>query len=239
MDNLFDSYIDFIYHLVENDWKSKSRVWTSNNDLLWPSAQGEIIFGSETAMELGSPQSESSSFFLCTEEKRKIADETVTVVGPELCESDNSDLPFGKVVLLGVHGFTDDNYYGRYQEINRCRFSLSLYGYMMRAVIQENKEWSRVSKDAMKKGFSLQILGSELISELKKLEYVDSASVVFITSSREDVLKIKPTGDKVNKIIKAMNKIYEKLDCDCSVCAYSDVCLEVEKLKDLHKKAVH
>lgn len=233
---MFDSYIEEISDLADNRWQTRSRILPCRNDMRWPKADGQIILGSDTAVELGSPQTVSVSFFLWTEDLEKIKDRTITVVGPELCETDQKQLPFGKIVLLGGHGFSEENSYSRYQEINRIRFQMSLSGYMMRAVLQEGKEWSRVGTEAMQRGFSLQVLGSELIREFQSLDYIDKAAVIFVTSSAQDVMELKPIGDKVNKTMRAMNKIYENLEYDCAACDFSDVCNEVEGLRKIHKK---
>ncbi len=237
MDNLLlDSYIDAVSALIENDWKGRGREIPFDANICWPADSGRILLSSDTAVELGSPRTESSSFFLCTSDHEKIQDGKITLIGPDLNETDSRQLPFGKVVLLAGHDFTEDNFFDRYQELNRLRFRLSLYGYMMRAVLQENKEWSRVGKDALRKGFSFRVLGSELIRAMKSLDYIDRASVIFVTASEEDVRKLKPIGDKANKVMRAMNKVFEKIDCDCASCDYSDVCSEVEGLKKLHEK---
>lgn len=237
MDNLpLEDYIDAVSELVGNDWKNRARIIPYDADIVWPADSGRILLSSDTAVELGSPRTESASFFLCTEESGKIDDEKIVLIGPDLNETDTRQLPFGKVVLLEGHGFTEDNFYDRYQEINRLRFRLSLRGYMMRAVLQENKEWSRVGKEAAKRGFSFRVLGSELIRAAKSLDYIDRASVIFVTSSAEDVRKLKPIGDKSNKVMRAMSKVFEKIECDCASCDYSDVCSEVEGLKKLHEK---
>lgn len=233
---MFDSYIETISDLVSNKWATRSRILPCEKNQRWPKTDNQIIFGSETAIELGPPQTESASFFLWTEDLEKINDETITIVGSELNETVQKQLPFGNVVLLGGHGFSDENSFSRYQKLSRVRFQMSLSGYMMRAVPQENKEWSRISTEAMKNGFSLQVLGNELIREFKMMDYIDQAAIIFVTSSVQDVSELKPIGGKVNKIMRAMNKIYENLEYDCASCNYSDVCNEVEGLKKLHKK---
>lgn len=233
---MFDSYIEAVLDFVNN--RRKSRVFPCENDSHWPREDAQIILGSETAVELGPPQMESASFFLWTEDLDQISDKCITIVGPELSEIHQKQVPFGKVVLLGGHDFSYENAYSRYQEINHIRFSMSLSGYMMRAVLQDNREWSRVSTQAVQNGFSLQILGSELIRELEELDYIDKVAVIFVTSSAQDVGELKKIGDKTNKMMRAMNKIFENLEYDCSSCDFSDVCNEVEGLRKLHKKLI-
>ena len=68
-------------------------------------------------------------------------------------------LPFGKVVLLGVEGFTEDNAYDRHKELDFLRYDLDLKGFMMRAVSQYMREWCRISREALSQGFSALLPG--------------------------------------------------------------------------------
>lgn len=198
---------------------------------------GEIILSSDTAIELGHPQTESLAFLMWSEAPDKVSDGRITVIGPELNELATGKAPFGKIILIGVHGFTEDNAYDRFQELDMIRTRLCLRGYMLRFVPQQNREWGRISRQALQSGLALRAIGNELIREYRKLEYVDAAEVIFITSSADDIRKFRPTGEKVSQIIKAMNKIFDDLEFDCAACDFSDVCDEVEGLRGMHKRA--
>lgn len=234
---IFDNYFEQIYEIGQTDeMKKLSRVFAYDQSLSWPREETQIIFSSDTAVELGDPRSESTSFIIWTDDVSKIQDGKITLIGPELNECEQLQVSFGKIVKVYGHDFTEENAYSRFQEMNMLKFKANLEGYMLRAVPQENKEWSRVSKKSMQAGFSLQILGNELIRELKKLEYVDGVEIVFITSSKEDVLKFKPIGEKVSKVTSAMNKMFDNLEFDCASCNFADVCKEVDGLKEMHQK---
>lgn len=166
----------------------------------------------------------------------KIQDQLITVIGPELNEVSKRQVAFGKIVLIGGHGFNEDNACERCQEMEQIRFKLNLDGYMLRAMPQENKEWSRISRQAMQSGFSLQVLGNELIREFKRLDYVDAVEMIFITAHAGDIQKLRPMGDKVARITQAMNKIFDDLAFDCVHCSFADVCNEIDGLKAMHKK---
>ncbi|MEZ4578964.1 MAG: hypothetical protein R2875_13445 [Desulfobacterales bacterium] len=45
--------------------------------------------------------------------------------------------------------FNADNSYDRYREMELLRYDIHLKGYMMRGVSQYQREWSRVSHEAM------------------------------------------------------------------------------------------
>ncbi len=134
-------------------------------------------------LELGSPGKESVSCLLWTENLATVADGRITLVGPDFPESAGKSLPFGKVVLVGVEGFTEDNAYDRHKELDFLRYDLDLKGFMMRAVSQYMREWCRISSEALLKGFSARILGSALMALFRKKPYVKAVEVIFLTSS--------------------------------------------------------
>jgi CO dehydrogenase/acetyl-CoA synthase beta subunit len=115
------------------------------------------------------------------------------------------------------------------------RFDLSLKGYMLRATSQYMREWSRISLEAVKHGFSLSILGSALITALKEHPYVQAAEVMFITQSNVDVNALRDTGHTTNRLILAMNKMINEMEADCGSCDYQDVCSDASDMQALKK----
>ncbi len=213
---------------------STFRAYRAAPGSAWPqSERGSIVMKSETAVELGSPKDESVSFLVWTEDASLVKDGVISLIGPDLAESAVHSLPFGKAVILGVNGFTEENCYERHREIELLRFDVNLEGYMMRAVSQHMREWSRISTEALAKGFSLKIMGGVLIEMYRSLDYVHAAEILFITSSSEDVRKLRGLGERSNKIIGAMNKMAVELALDCSTCEYNEVCAQVAGLRSL------
>jgi CO dehydrogenase/acetyl-CoA synthase beta subunit len=158
------------------------------------------------------------------------------VVGPDLPQLSGKQVSFGKIVMVAGDDFNEDNSFDRYREMELLRYDIPLKGYMMRAVSQYQREWSRVSREAVDKGFSFHILGGALIDKFIQLEYVKSVEVMFITSSRQDVLELSTTADEAVKIIGAMNKMAADLSFDCDTCEYNDVCDDVSELRSMHSK---
>ncbi|HXK47667.1 MAG TPA: hypothetical protein PLT09_09510 [Deltaproteobacteria bacterium] len=237
--NVFDQHLDEVRQaLASGDLRNKSGACLFDPGRTWPRGRpGDIILSTDTAIELGHPQTESLAFLMWTDSSDMVVDGRITVVGPDLDGLAPGKAPFGKIVLAGVHGFTGDNAYDRFQELDMIRFRLCLEGYMLRAVPQQNREWGRVSRQARMNGLSLRMIGNELIREYRKLDYVDAAEVIFITSSPQDIRLFRPTGEKAARIIGAMNRIFDDLEQDCDACGFRDVCDEVEGLRDMHRKA--
>ena len=213
------------------------RAWTENPLPSWSQGgQRGIVMKEDLGLELGSPDKESVACLIWTEDLTKIADGRLTLVGPDFPESIDKSLPFGKVVLVGVEGFTEENAYPRQRAMDLIRFDLDLKGFMIRAVSQYMKEWCRISRKALMEGFSSLILASSLMGLIRKEPYVRSVEVVFITSSTSDVLQLKELVDPACKIIAAMNKMASDMDLDCNDCEYQDVCADSTELKRMHNR---
>lgn len=202
----------------------------------WPGGGGRnVVLSDEMAVELGNPQMASASTLVWTENPDLVCDGKITLIGPDVHASAGASLPFGKVVLIGGKDFNEDNTYERYKEMEAVRYSIDLKGYMIRAVSQYQREWSRVSREALQNGFSFEVLGSALRNEYMKKDYVDSVEFIFVTSSPEDVDELKEITKNVSRTINAMDKMFQEMESDCEECEYNDVCDDVVALKRMKK----
>lgn len=213
-----------------------SRVWETKAALSWPAGGSRnIVLAEDMAVELGSPSMESLACMLWTGDVKSIKDGRITLIGPDI-QAAAKELPFGKIVLLGVTGFDEDNTYDRYRELEEIRYGLDLKGYMLRAVSQYMREWGRISNEALHNGFSFEILGSQLIDAYRKMPYVSSAECIFVTSSTKDVMTLQAITKDVGRLIGAMNKMAAEMDYDCQDCEYQDVCDEAVELKEMRER---
>lgn len=202
----------------------------------WPSGEGRnVVLSDEMEVELGSPQMDSTSSLLWTEHLDLICDGKITLIGPDIQSSRGKSLPFGKVVLIGVKGLNEDNAYERYKEIEAIRYSLDLRGYMIRAVSQYQREWSRISREAVQNGFSFEVLSAALRNEYLKKDYIHCVEFLFVTSTPEDVRELKEITKNMGRTINALNKMLNEINPDCDECEYNDVCDEVGELKKMKK----
>lgn len=204
-------------------------------ELSWPAGgKNSIVMKQDTAVELGNPREGSVSFVLWVENADLVHDGTITVLGRDLPEQRGRSLPFGKVVIAGVHGFDKDNSYDRYREMELLRYDVDLKGYMVKGVLQNHREWSRVSRGAVDAGFSLRVLGNALIGKMKSRPYVESAEVIFAVPGREDLQELRSVLQGAIRIVAAMDRMAGGLAYFCNTCEYKDVCDEVGELKNIH-----
>lgn len=202
----------------------------------WPEGErGNVVLRADTAVELGSPEVQSVAFVLWTARRALVQDGEITLVGPDVGESRCEALPFGKVVLVAASGFDADNCCDRHRELELRRFDISLSGHMMRATSQRQREWSRVSRRAVRDGFSLLSLGRRTVEGYRAMDFVDAVEVLFVTSSSDDVLALGALGERAATLLAALQKMTGEPSFDCKSCDYTELCGEVEGLRAMRR----
>jgi CO dehydrogenase/acetyl-CoA synthase beta subunit len=232
---LFDThYKEITAFLDRRRSEGKVSEFLHNGRTDWPTEKNRnLVLGQDTAVELGNPKDASTSFLLWVNEPDKIKNDRITIVGPDLTRLSGKQVSFGKIVIVDASDFDEDNTYDRYREMELLRYDIHLKGYMMRGVSQQQREWSRVSNDAISSGFSFKHLGGALIDQFSQMPYVRSVETIFITSSKEDVLEMQKISNSIGHLISAMNKMTEEMSFDCDTCDYNDVCGDVEELRSM------
>jgi CO dehydrogenase/acetyl-CoA synthase beta subunit len=233
--NIFDHIIREIKAFVENKKKYiPHQTFLSKGTKTWPeSDRKDIVLLPDLAIELGNPDDASVSFINWTQDNALVNDGHITILGPDINETNKKKLPFGKMVMLEVSGFDEKNAFDRNRELFLSKFDISLKGFMIKSASHYMSEWCRVSKEAVQNNFSFGLLGNALIKEYKKFDYVNAVEIVFITSSNEDVNEIFDMGNRTVRIISAMSKMVNEMRFDCTECEYQDVCNDATELKEL------
>ena len=234
---LFDNHIGQIRSFLERyQAAGRTAMYTHTPSTDWPASRRQnLVLAGDTGVELGHPNDLSSAFLLWTKDPAQVVDRRITVVGPDLPKLKDQQVSFGKIVIAAGKDFDEENSFERYRQMELLRYDLDLKGYMMRGVSQHQREWSRVSREALDNGFSFKILGGALLDQFIQLPYIAAAEAVFITESRQAVSEIQAIAEETVKIIGAMNKMAEELSFDCRTCEYSDVCNDVAELRSMRK----
>ena len=195
---------------------------------------GGVILKEDTFVELGSPKTASSAFVLWTENLDLVNDELITLIGPDIREANGGYLPFGQIVLVGGTEIKPKHY----RKLKEFQYVDNLEGYMVRAVPQRQRVWSRVSKAAVEKGFSIETLGGALISNFKSIPQVDKVEVVFVTSSEKDVRELGRIAEDVWNVWRRSEKAIPKRavpEYNCATCENLEICEEIWKMLQLRK----
>ncbi len=231
---LFDDIISEVRAFAEGRRSGHPYREERGGGAAWPlSEKTQIVLGADTGAELGNPRDESASFLLWTPDVGLIRDNGITLIGPDIGKDGPASLPFGKVLLLGVKEFGEAECYDHHRDLDLMRFDLRLEGYMMRAASQYMREWSRVDRRVLEKGYNLPMLGRALMDHYRTSGLVTAAEMLFVTSSPGDVRALAQIGQRAFRLIAAMNKMTEEMSFDCDTCDYLDVCSEVADLKNL------
>jgi CO dehydrogenase/acetyl-CoA synthase beta subunit len=235
---MFEKHFDHIKNYLKLKQKEgKVSEFLHHGKIFWPMDKNRnLVMAQDTAVELGNPKDASLAFLFWLNDPEKLQNRRITIIGPDLPQLTGKQASFGKIVIIAGNDFNEDNSFDRYREMELLKYDIPLKGYMMRAVSQYQREWSRVSVDAIDNGFSFQILGGALIDKFLELEYIQAVEVIFITSDRRDVLELNSVADEALKIIGAMNKMAADLSFDCDTCEYNEVCEEVSELRFMHSK---
>jgi CO dehydrogenase/acetyl-CoA synthase beta subunit len=245
--NPFDPYFARIREYTDGLGRERRsvRIWPSRPvpearaSAIGPSAN--IILKDETALELGGPRTASSAFMLWTDDASLVSDGTITLVGPDVPEVPSSPTPFGQVVLLG--GPTLGS---RAQpELERALHAAERApGYMVRRT--GGQVWARLSRDAAKAGFTFQLLGSRILTDLRDATGVNAAEILFVTSGEDDVRVLERIGAQVRKLAHDLrrDRLRETadgaLECEteisCDACPDSDVCTDIREMIVIRKR---
>lgn len=206
-----------------------------------PQASTGIIFRGDTFVELGNPDTSSCAFLLWTDEPRLIRDGRITLVGPDIPESQGRNLPFAQVLMVGGSALQEE-----YQEaLDRRQYVFDqIEGYMVRSVPQ--RMWSRVSRAAVDKGLGFETLGRALMGIFKtQLPQVEAMEILFVTSSEADLAVLENIATQVGKIsrdirrsslIRGLDGTYECTTAHgCKVCSDKAVCDDIKELVALRK----
>jgi CO dehydrogenase/acetyl-CoA synthase beta subunit len=205
-------------------------------------AETVFLLKEDVFVELGAPKTESVAFIALTRNAQEIQDGQITLIGPDIPESEGKELNFGQVMLLGGAQLEDL----KYKEMERALFHLkNLEGFMIRAV--PNKLWSRISKDVGRRGFSFETLGKALMIMYKEhYPLIETMEILFMTTdSSEDFLELKVIGTEIRKkylqqysaqLKTRLADIVDKQrdDCEypwsCDECDYNEVCDEIRDI---------
>ncbi|UCG84224.1 MAG: carbon monoxide dehydrogenase [Dehalococcoidia bacterium] len=207
-----------------------------------PGAGSGIVLRGDTYAELGSPDAGSCAFPLWTNNPDLISDGRITLIGPDILESQGASLPFGQIVIAGgkelgekEHSALDEGQY----------VSDQIEGYMVKST--PGRMWTRISNDAADRGFGFESLGKALMAIYKsRVPQIEAMAVVFVTSDKEDVQRLDDIAEQVRKISKDivretwLARGYDILECtlgwDCSTCDDKSVCDDIKEVIKVRKK---
>jgi CO dehydrogenase/acetyl-CoA synthase beta subunit len=198
-----------------------------------------IIFKEDTHIELGHPSAGSCSAVLATEDSSLVEDGRVTLVGPDINETNEQVLPFAQIAVACCDGDIEDTCSAMDRVLH---VSAQTDGYMLRSV--PDLIWARVSKDAAQSGFSMRELGLRLVDALhQQCTGINKVEIFLVTSSKEDVREVDgivgPARDRLRKLQTFERQDDGTYECesslDCTECPEKPVCDTVREVITIRK----
>ena len=165
-----------------------------------------------------------------------IQDGNINIIGPEINLIHESCIDFGILLLINVKDSSNTQLKG----LNSFTFiSDSIEGFSIRSI--PRKFWSRISRDILKKGFSLQFLANAILY-LYRIQFSDiiKAMEILIINSQSDSIEkfLSVSIDLTRKLkenwLKKIDNWKKRIDCDydwgCDICPYQVECYEIKKV---------
>jgi CO dehydrogenase/acetyl-CoA synthase beta subunit len=249
LDPYFERIAEYVNGLRKDERKVRtfdcpsavSQLLINSPIKIGPDAGSGIILREDAFIELGNPKAGSCNFIIYTKNPSLIKDGRIHLIGPDIQEKPGQSLPFGQVLLVGGKALEEDDQ----QVLEKSQYiSGQVEGYMIRSAAQHI--WSRVSKDAVKRGFNFNALGSALMAILKtEVPKIHAMEVIFVTSGKEDVEKLNTIASQINKINREIKKKKWRLkgidiDCtlelDCSRCSEKLLCDNIREVLKIRKR---
>lgn len=242
--NIFDKPITKILEYI----KEETILPLSTKVLpLQPAEKNPFLMERDTQLELGGFPKDSINIYVPSSNmqslKNQILGQTqkleagVYCIGnPELSGSKENHISFGKIVLLETETLPDEQWYNFTQSELITDSKIYLKDIMLRQSSTHYNTNLRVSKNAMKNGFTLEALGKAYLSAFEKIECVKSATIILIIGDSYLYKNLLETAEKIKEITLALNHIFDGIDMDCGHCNLVEICNEVEGMRKLHKK---
>lgn len=198
-----------------------------------PGSNKGIILRSDTYVEMGNPIAGSLALTWWTDDPTLVVDGRITLVGPDIPESESESMAFAQVLMVGgpTLSAADQGVLQQCQHVGD-----EVEGYMLKST-KENL-WGRVSRGAAAAGFDFEALGRAYLHLLKTaLPRATDAEVIFVTAGKAEVRSLLDLADRSRSSgTEMVTEIWREqgydVDCslDCSVCEAKPVCDDIREV---------
>ena len=228
--DIFDSLIKDTLNVLDN----YSMVPLDEKAAPWDILDKNIyLFDKETAFELGGYPKESVNMLIQSSNSFLNG---FYVIGDEKLINKEKHLSFGKIVLLKIKDIESDKIYDFTQDVLLKDAKSHFKDVMTRASSKHYYINYKVSKNALKQGFSFASIAQAIKKQFMQIDAVEDVSVVFIVGDSNIYKELLPIVEKAKEVTLTLNHIFDGVDMDCHACNMNDICNEVQGLRKLHKE---
>ncbi len=222
--DFYNSLIDEVRTLT--DRKSAACLPFEEDNVWEDTGYSQVILQRDTAFEL-----EGTGFNLVTSDSVK---DGIIVVGDDLGQI-KTNRKFARISFIQIEAEEDEQKaYNLIRKLEYVKYHTFPEGYMIRTASRSHKEAVRVAKSTLKKGVDFQKVGSLFIKKYREIPSVKGVTVMFVTDSAVDYVRLSELAAKANGITETFNHIMNSVNFDCDTCNLKAVCDEVEGMKELH-----
>lgn len=191
-----------------------------------------FVMDKDTALMLGGYPKESINLIISSSDSKEIKDGTFIIGSDSL----SHDVSFGKIVLLKTKDIPDDKIYDYTQSTLMKDTQMRFENVMNRTSPQNYYTNLKISKKAIADGFSFDRMAHTIHEEFLKLPEVLECMVILITGDSPIYKELIPLAENLKDVTVALNHIFDGIDMDCSSCSWSEICDEIEGLREMHRK---
>lgn len=217
------------------------------HDMAWPNEESQkLIMRDETVCELGGGMMLAPSGIAFTSgdggdgrqmsASREYEEDEIWLYGPDLPEL-SGYVPYARLTVLDVDdsGWEDNaKAYEAMRRIDYTRYHIYPKGYMMRVSMAESREPVRVSAQAVAEGLNFAVVGGMFVDAYRRHPEVRGVKLIFITEPDFPYELMAQKVEKMGKITRSLDKIFDNLVMDCRSCTLKPICDEVEGMRQLH-----
>ncbi len=229
--NVYDNLIKETQDILKKQDFTQLKVRKCDWNML---TANEFLMGKEVRFELGDRFKDSVVYHVPTSDKTLVGEDKIFLIGNDL-QNIKANTNFSRVTLFNIDDIPDPNkaYIG-VRRLGYERYKIIPEGYMVLSSSFENKENVRVSKKAVKKGLTFEVLGNLYIQHYKQMAGVNNVQIFFIVGDQDFVKDLIRVSQKVNEVTNAFDHILKNVILDCDVCPLKTICEEIEALRELH-----
>lgn len=243
--NIFDKPVLQILESI----KTQSFIKLKNDSpALEITDKNPFLMERDTAIELGGYPKESINIYVPSSNMQElkeqifntedsVLDSGVYCIGnPAIFSGNEAHISFGKIVLLETEEIKDEDWYGFTQKELLTDSRIRIKDVMLRQSSTHYNVNFRVSKTAMKNGFTAEGFGKTIQKAFYDIPGVKSVTVILIFGENPLYKQLLEKAERIKEITLTLNHIFDGIDMDCGHCNLVEICNEVEGMRKLHKK---
>ncbi|MCQ2496434.1 MAG: hypothetical protein MJ131_07565 [Lachnospiraceae bacterium] len=235
--NIFDKDIEKLIGKLASE---KIVKLTEAGDVWELVAKNPFLMERDTKIELGGYPKQSINIITASSRLRDMQEQLkggVYCIGdPKLLTGKEKHISFGKIVLLETEDIEDSSWYDFTQAELITDAGIRMKDIMLRQSPTHYNINLRVSQNAYRSGFDAGFLGRTVYDAYTKMDRVRSATVIMIFGESRLYTELLEIAEHIKEITLTLNHIFDGINMDCGSCDLNEVCMEVEGLRELHKK---